>query len=184
MSSIVEFFSIVWTQKVKFYNPFLDIVTFSISRPSGVVIRKAGCFTKGSRVRIPGKAWMSNCPSLAPPVAVLKNQQTGGARFIPRSRLSTYPFRVFSGFLRNSCKYELGSFRKTPRKTFHPQAQVTRETIVLKTNNQQPTIFSAKMYYCLWKISWKVIYRFQYRHIFNKNETTSMGNFVKMPSFV
>ena len=25
-----------------------------------------------SRVRIPGKAWMSSCPSLAPPVAVLK----------------------------------------------------------------------------------------------------------------
>ena len=54
-----------------------------MSEPTGSeVVREAG------RVRIPGKAWMSSCLSLAPPVAALKNWKTGGARFKPRSRLS------------------------------------------------------------------------------------------------
>ena len=51
-----------------------------------------------SRVRISGKAWMSNCPSQAPPVAewvCAKNWQTRGARFNPLSRLSTQPFGIF-----------------------------------------------------------------------------------------
>ena len=70
-----------------------------------------------SRVRISGKAWMSNCPSQAPPVAewvCAKNWQTPGTRFNPQSRLSTQPFRVFHCFLRISRKYGLGYFRKTP----------------------------------------------------------------------
>ena len=43
-----------------------------------------------------------------------QNWNTGGARFNPQSRFLTYPFRVFHGFLRNLCKYGLGSLRKTP----------------------------------------------------------------------
>ena len=43
-----------------------------------------------------------------------QNWKTGGARFKPRSPLSTEPFGDFRGFLRNSCKYGLGSLRKTP----------------------------------------------------------------------
>ena len=43
-----------------------------------------------------------------------QNWKTGGARFKPRSRLSTQPFGVSRGFLRNSHKYGLGSLRKTP----------------------------------------------------------------------
>ena len=41
-----------------------------------------------------------------------QNWKTGGARFKPWSRLSTKPFGVFRGFLRNSRKYGLGSLRK------------------------------------------------------------------------
>ena len=40
--------------------------------------------------------------------------KTGGVRFKPLSRLSTQPFGVLRGFLRNSRKYGLGSLRKTP----------------------------------------------------------------------
>ena len=43
-----------------------------------------------------------------------RNWKTGDARFKSRSRLSTQPFGVFRGFLRNSRKSGLGSFRKTP----------------------------------------------------------------------
>ena len=42
-----------------------------------------------------------------------QNWQTGGVRFKPRSRLSTYPFGVFRSFLRNSRNYGLRSLRKT-----------------------------------------------------------------------
>ena len=70
-----------------------------------------------SQVRIPGKAWVSYCPSMALPVAeqfCAENWQSGSARFILRSRLSTQPFGVFRGFLRNTRKYGLGFIRKTP----------------------------------------------------------------------
>ena len=40
----------------------------------------------------------------------VSNWKTGGARFKPRSRLSTKLFGVFGGFLRNSRKYGLGIF--------------------------------------------------------------------------
>ena len=53
----------------------------------------------------------------APPVAerfCAQSWQTECGRFNPRSCLSTYPFGVFGGFLRNSHKYGLGSLRKTP----------------------------------------------------------------------
>ena len=40
--------------------------------------------------------------------------KTGGVRFKPRSRLSTYPFGDFRSFLRSSRKYGLGCLRKTP----------------------------------------------------------------------
>ena len=66
-----------------------------------------------SWVRIPGKAWMSNCPPYNLLVTAFKNWLTGGSKFISRSPFSTQPFGFFSGFLRNSRKYELGSFRKT-----------------------------------------------------------------------
>ena len=42
-----------------------------------------------------------------------QNWKKGGTRFKPRVRLSTQPFGVFGGFLRNSHKYFLGSLRKT-----------------------------------------------------------------------
>ena len=73
-----------------------------------------------SQVRIPVKAQMSSCPLLAPLVAALKNWQMGGARFTPRSRLSTQPFEVFRNFLRISRKYGLGSLRKTSTKGTPP----------------------------------------------------------------
>ena len=43
-----------------------------------------------------------------------QNWKSGGTRFKPRLRLSILPFGVFRGFLRNSCEYGVGSFRKTP----------------------------------------------------------------------
>ena len=64
--------------------------------------------------------------------------------FKPRSRLSTQPFGVFRGFLRNTHKYKLGSLRKTPpRRAFHQQAQVPSETIGLNTTNNN---FLSKFY--------------------------------------
>ena len=49
-----------------------------------------------------------------------QNRKTGGARFKPLSRLSTYPFGVFRGFLQKSRKYGLGSLRKTPTEGIPP----------------------------------------------------------------
>ena len=43
------------------------------SRPNGAVVRESRLLYLRFRVRIPGKAWMSSCPSLAPPVAALTN---------------------------------------------------------------------------------------------------------------
>ena len=41
-----------------------------------------------------------------------QNWWTGGAGFYSWTGLSTLPLGVFRGFIRNSCKYELGSLRK------------------------------------------------------------------------
>ena len=52
---------------------------------------------------------------VAPPVSerfCVQNWLTEGARFNPRSHLSTQSCGVFHGFLRNSPKYGLGSLRK------------------------------------------------------------------------
>ena len=49
-----------------------------------------------------------------------QNWKMGGARFKPWSCLSTQLFGVFHGFLRNSCKYELGSLRMTPTEGMPP----------------------------------------------------------------
>ena len=55
-----------------------------------------------------------------------QNWQTGGARFYSWTRLSTQPFGVFRGFLRNLRKLWLGSFRKTPlQRARPPKAYVT-----------------------------------------------------------
>ena len=42
-------------------------------RPNGAVVREAGCCTWGSGLESRVSAWMSSCPSLAPPVAELTN---------------------------------------------------------------------------------------------------------------
>ena len=65
-----------------------------------------------------------------------QNWKTGGAWFKPRSRLSTQPFGVFRGFLRNSLKYGLGSHRKTSTEGTPPTGLGPSEKISLKTNNQ------------------------------------------------
>ena len=65
-----------------------------------------------------------------------QNWKTGGARFKPRSSLSTQPFGVFRGFLRNSRKYGIGSLRKTPAEGTPPIGLGPYETIGLTTNNQ------------------------------------------------
>ena len=69
-----------------------------------------------------------------------QNWQTGSAGFNPRPLLSMQPYGVFCAFLRNSYKYRLVSFRKTPRRALHLQAQVRSETIGLKTKNQQTNL--------------------------------------------
>ena len=66
-----------------------------------------------------------------------QNWKTGGARFKPRSRLSTWPFGVFRRFLRNPPKYGLGSLRKTPhggQSTYSPRSQ-KRATGLKPTTN-------------------------------------------------
>ena len=49
-----------------------------------------------------------------------QNWKIGGARFKSLSQLSTQPFGVFQGFLRNSHKNGLGSIRKTPTEVTSP----------------------------------------------------------------
>ena len=49
-----------------------------------------------------------------------RNWKTGGARFKPRSRLSTKLFEVFPGFLRLTRKYGLGSLKKTSTESIPP----------------------------------------------------------------
>ena len=66
-----------------------------------------------------------------------QNRKTGGFRFNPWSRLLTLPFGVFRSFLRNLCKYGLGSLRKTSHggcSTYSPRSH--KRTIGLKTCNQ------------------------------------------------
>ena len=62
-----------------------------------------------------------------------QNREAKGAGFDSQSRLSTYPFGVFRGFLRNSRKYGLGFLRKTPHgghSTYSPRSH--KRTIGLK----------------------------------------------------
>ena len=66
---------------------------------------------------------LSSISCEAPPVAELLCAQSwkmGGGKLNPRSCLSTEPFRVFRGFLRNSLKYGLGSLKKTPTEVILP----------------------------------------------------------------
>ena len=63
----------------------------------------------------------------------------GGARFKPRSSLLIQPFGGFCSFLRNSCKYGLGSLRKTPMVGTHLQAQVPQADNWPSTYNQPIT---------------------------------------------
>ena len=62
--TIVEDMVMVKMTFVKYHIP---------SRPSGAGVKEAGLLHQRSLVRILGKAWMSNSPSLAPPMAALKN---------------------------------------------------------------------------------------------------------------
>ena len=118
-------------------------------RPRGVVVRGAGCYIEVSRVRIPGKAWMSNFPSQAPPVAeqfCAKNWQMGGARFNHRSRLSTQPLGFCAVFSETRVRARIPQ-KDPPRRPLHPQAQVPRKTICLK-NLQPANLFFRKKVPC------------------------------------
>ena len=82
---------------------------------------------------------MSLLEAVAPPVAQPQRSklEDDGARFKPRSRLSTQPFGVFRGFLRNSRKYELGPFRQTPQgghSTYRPRSLVRQLALIPITN--------------------------------------------------
>ena len=68
-----------------------------------------------------------------------QNWKTGGARFKPRPRLSTYPFGVFRGFLRNLCKYGQGSLRNTLHGYPHTPP-IGLGPSALKPRNSQPSL--------------------------------------------
>ena len=108
-----------------------------ILQPVGYIFN--GTSSQSKMMSDPSYCWhiyglLPSCPSLslvsnvsiqttALPVAewvCVQSWKTGSARFYPRSRLSTQPFGVFRGFLRNSRKYGLGSFRKTPTEGIPP----------------------------------------------------------------
>ena len=78
----------------------------------------------------------SNC---APPVTerfCAQNWLTGCARFNPRSRLLAQPFGIFDHFFRNSPKYGLRYFRKTP----HGEHSIDRLRSHKRTIGLNPTI--------------------------------------------
>ena len=64
--------------------------------------------------------------SEAPPV-VERFWQMGGAFLNSRSRLSTQPFGVLRGFLRNLRKYGLRSLRKTPSEAIPPRTSMSHK---------------------------------------------------------
>ena len=77
-----------------------------------------------------------------------RNWKTRGARFKPPSRLSTKPFGVFRGFLRNSRKQELGSLRKTPTEGTSPVGPGSRSgQLALKTTTKHLFSTDCFMYY-------------------------------------
>ena len=89
-----------------------------------------------------------------------RNLKMGGARFKPQSRLSTQPFRVFRGFLRNSHKYGLGSLKKitkegTPPTCPGPTAQPNQK---LSTTSRRSRLNSLKLLNFVGKMLQKKIY--------------------------
>ena len=68
-----------------------------------------------------------------------QNWKMGGDRFKPRSHLSTQPFGVFRGFLRNSRKHGLGSLRKTPHGGHfsYRTRSLVRQSAFVPTTNQR-----------------------------------------------
>ena len=81
------------------------------------------------------------------PAINAQNWKMGDARFKPWSLLSTKPFRVFRGFLRNLLKYGLGSLKKTLHRehsSYNPRSH--KRTIGLKTYNQQQINLSSNIF--------------------------------------
>ena len=102
------------------------------------MVREARCCNKGLRVRIPGKEWLLKLFVLGLDSGCAIKLVDGKYQFHPRWRLSTLPFAVFRGFLRNLRKYGLGSLRKTPHgehPTHRPRSPV-RQTALHPTTNQ------------------------------------------------
>ena len=97
-----------------------------------------------TRVRIPEKTWMSNCPSLAPPEAErFCAKKLVDGRCQAQSPVALVDLDVrFRGFLRNSRKYGKDPLERPPRRALHLQAQVPSETISLNTyTHTHPVLF-------------------------------------------